>query len=237
MRPIIKPESLLIIFITLLLCAACAEPEGDTALDSTTYKAPDIREVIDPRSEEYLQQMITEERFSGVALVMKAGTLVHAKGYGNATADTANTIETEFHVASITKQFTAVAVLQLVDNGIVNLDVAVNEYLPQRYRSSKWKNVSIHHLLSHSSGIPDYALTMDYYEVVDGFCLGDTVDGMVKESMTKDLEFDPGTKFSYSNFGFTLLGFVISRSVARLVHLFESQAKHKTKQMCGASQE
>ena len=213
MHPITKPNSLLI-FFSALLCAACSGPEGDTTLDATTHKVPAIREVIDSRSDEYLQQMVTEERFSGVALVMKAGTLVHAKGYGNATDETANTIETAFHVASVTKQFTAVAILQLVDNGMVSLDVSANEYLPRQYRSPKWENVSIHHLLSHSSGIPDYALTRDYYDVVDGFCLGDTVDGMVKEAMTKDLEFEPGSRFSYSNIGFTLLGFVIENQTS-----------------------
>ena len=77
------------------------------------------------------------------------------------------------------------------------------------YRSPKWDSVTIHHLLNHTSGIPDYAVTRDYYEGVKGFCLGNTVHVMVKEAMAKDLEFKPGSNFSYSNIGHTLLGFVI----------------------------
>jgi CubicO group peptidase (beta-lactamase class C family) len=213
MHPINRLNTALTVF-SMLLCAACSGPEGDATLNTPTQTAPAIQEVVDPQSEKYLQQMVQEERFSGVALVMKAGTLIHAKGYGSATDEMDNTVDTAFHVASVTKQFTAVAILQLVESGTVNLDTSVNEYLPQQYRSPKWESVNIHHLLSHSSGIPDYALTRDYYEVVDGFCLGDTVDGMVKEAMTKDLEFEPGSEFAYSNIGFTLLGLVIENQTS-----------------------
>lgn len=208
MRELEKLNSPLII-CSVLLFAACSGPEGDEAHGTSTREVPLIREVVDSRFDEYLQDMMTDEHFTGVALAMKSGILIHAKGYGNATGKKENTVATVFHVASVTKQFTAVAVLQLVEKGMVDLDVSVNEYLPRKYQSSKWKTVSIHHLLSHSSGITDYALTRDYYDVVDGFCLGDTVDGMVKEAMTKELEFDPGSRYSYSNIGFTLLGFVV----------------------------
>lgn len=161
-----------------------------------------------------MQEMVKDEHFSGVVLVMSEGEIVHANGYGNATSETQNTVTTALHVASVTKQFTAAAILQLVEKGVVELEVSVNEYLPQHYRSPRWDSVTIHHLLSHTSGVPDYAVTRDYYNVVDGFCLGDTVDGMVKEAMTKDLEFEPGSKFSYSNIGFTLLGLAIENQTS-----------------------
>lgn len=168
-----------------------------------------IQEVTDVRFDSFIEDMMKHEHFTGVALVMRDGRILHAKGYGKASASTTNTIDTKFHVGSITKQFTAAAVMQLVEKGSVKLDESINTYLPRRYRSPKWNAVTIHHVLSHSSGIPDYAVTRDYYQVVKGFCLGDTVDGMVKEAMRKDLEFAPGSKFSYANLGYTLLGFVI----------------------------
>ena len=203
-----------LIIFNMLLCAACSGPEGDATLKTSTEKVSAVREVVDSRSERYLQQMVEEERFSGAALVMKAGTIIHAKGYGSATDETDNTVDTVFHVASVTKQFTAAAILQLVERGMVTLATSVNQYLPEQYRTPKWESVKIHHLLSHSSGVPDYALTRDYYDVVDGFCLGDTVDGMVKEAMTKDLEFEPGSNYTYSNIGFTLLGLVIENQTS-----------------------
>ena len=194
---------------TILLCAACSGSGHDAAPEKTAQETQVNQEVIDPRSDAFLQRMIQDEHFSGVALVMRDGKIVHAKGYGNATKEKKNTVTTRFHVASITKQFTAAAVLQLVEKGKLDLDVSINDYLPHRYRSSKWKGVKVHHLLSHTSGVPDYAVERDYYSVVKGFCLGDTVDGMVREAMAKDLEFQPGSRFSYSNIGYTLLGFAI----------------------------
>ena len=198
--------------VMALVCAACSGT--DNVFEAPTEEPSIEHEVVDIRSEAFLQDMVTDQRFSGVALVMKGGKVVHAKGYGNATSENKNTVGTVFHVASITKQFTAAAIMQLAEKSVVDLDTSVNEYLPERYRSPEWDDVSIHHLLSHTSGIPDYAVTRDYYDVVDGFCLGDTVDGMLKEAMEKDLEFEPGSQFSYSNTGYTLLGMVIENQTS-----------------------
>jgi CubicO group peptidase (beta-lactamase class C family) len=99
--------------------------------------------------------------------------------------------------------------MQLVEKGALKLDDSINIHLPRQYRSAKWDAVTVHHLLSHTSGIADYAVTRDYYQVVNGFCTSDTVDGMVKEAMAKDLEFVPGSKYSYTNLGYTLLGIII----------------------------
>lgn len=198
-----------LIGLAALLAAACTGPTNEPTTEKSAVATGEIQKVTDPDFEAFLQQMVAEERFSGVALVTRGGQTVHASGYGNATADARNTVDTVFHVASVTKQFTAAAIMQLVEKGLVDLGKSVNEYLPEQYQSPKWQPVSIHHLLSHSSGVPDYAVTRDYYDVVDGFCLGDTVDGMVREAMNKELEFIPGTRFTYSNIGFTLLGLVI----------------------------
>jgi D-alanyl-D-alanine carboxypeptidase len=120
--------------------------------------------------------------------------VIHAKGYGMANNTAKNNINTKLHVASITKQFTAAAIMQLVEQNKINLKESINEFLPSQYRSDKWEVVNIHHLLSHTSGIEDYAVTRDYYNVEKGFCLGNTVDGMIKEAMSKELEFSPGSQ-------------------------------------------
>ncbi len=160
-------------------------------------------------SEQFLQEMIAEERFSGVALVMRGANVVHARAYGPASPGAANRLDTAFHVGSVTKQFTAAAILKLVDQDVLDLDSPVNDYLPEQYRSDKWSSVTVRHLLSHTSGIPDYAESRDYYEVVDGWAFGTTVEGMIREAMGKELQFAAGTDFFYSNIGFTLLGEII----------------------------
>jgi CubicO group peptidase (beta-lactamase class C family) len=184
-------------------CTGAVTEEPTGAIDSA------LKETVEPRVEAFLQEMVEEEHFSGVALVARDGIVIHAKGYGVSARDAINDVNTAFHVASVTKQFTAAAVLQLVDAGALSLDESINAYLPEQYVTPNWNDVRVRHLLSHSSGITDYAVTRDYYDVVDGFCLGDTVDGMIREAMSKDLEFAPGAMYSYSNIGFTLLGEII----------------------------
>lgn len=173
-------------FVLLAGCTGDVTPEAPGETDSVMI------EVVDPRIDGFLEEMVDQEHFSGVALVTRGGDVVHAKGYGSASGGNLNNVNTAFHVASITKQFTAAAIMQLVEAGTVDLDESIIVYLPEQYHTPTWKDVHVHHLLSHSSGIIDYAVTRDYYDVVDGFCLGDTVDGMIREAMTKDLEFAPG---------------------------------------------
>jgi len=203
-----RHRNLLFAYLLLANGAGNASPELSNALDSV------LVEVVEPRIDEFLTKMVDEEHFSGVALVAKNGVVVHAKGYGLSDVGSPNNVGTAFHVASITKQFTAAVIMQLVEAKTLNLDSSINRYLPEQYRTPTWNNVHVHHLLSHSSGITDYAVARDYYNVVDGFCLRDTVDGMIREAISKELEFAPGTRYRYSNIGFTLLGEIIEELTA-----------------------
>ena len=202
------------VVLVVALGGGCSPSQNPSTIEDTSTDGGLVRETVDAQSEAFLQEMVKEEHFSGVALVMRRGEIVHARGYGRATSEKDNAVDTVFHVASITKQFTAAAIMQLVEAGSIDLETSVNEYLPEEYRSPHWANVTVHHLLSHTGGVPDYAVERDYYEVVDGFCLGGTVDGMLKEAMAKELEFEPGSKWSYSNIGFTLLGLVIENQTS-----------------------
>jgi len=166
-------------------------------------------EVVHQPTEQFLQEMVVGEHLSGVALVMRGKSTVHARAYGPATLNSANRLDTIFHVASLTKQFTAAAVMHLVAQNVIDLDGHINDCLPEKYRSDVWSSVRVRHLLSHTSGISDYAETRAYYEVVDGWAFGKTVDGMIREAMAKELQFEPGTDFHYSNVGYTLLGEII----------------------------
>ena len=137
-------------FICAVLAACSIQEPVDT-------RGTMVREVSNSRFDSYLQEMVTKEHFTGVALVMREGKILHAKGYGAATSARANDVDTQFHVGSVTKEFTAAAIMQLVEKGVLKLDGPINSYLPPIYRSAKWDAVTIHHLLSHTSGIPNYA--------------------------------------------------------------------------------
>ena len=120
----------------------------------------------------------------------------------------------------MTEKFTAGSIMKMVEEGKFNLESTMNYFLPEKYRSDKWKEVNIHHLLTQTSGIEDYALTRDYYVVEKGFCFGNTVDGMIKEAMEKETSFVPGSKFSYANIGYTLLGQIIEYSTGETYHSY-----------------
>ena len=206
------------IFLFVFLFSSCKNQEKETTNANISEKIEINVEVTNPPIEAFINKMIREEHFKGIILATKDNKVIHAKGYGLANDTIKNNINTKFHVASITKQFTASAIMQLLEQKKINLEESINTFLPSQYRSDNWEIVSIHHLLSHSSGIEDYALTRDYYVVEKGFCLGNTVDGMIKEAMGKELNFLPGSQFSYSNIGYTLLGQIIENITGEPFH-------------------
>jgi len=195
--------------IILLFLFSCKNNESETGNKFVAEEIELSKEITHPEIESLINKGINEEHFIGVVLVAVNDKIIHAKGYGMAQDGIQNRINTNFHVASITKQFTAAAIMQLLEQEKINLEESINEFLPTKYRSDKWNNLTIHHLLTHTSGIEDYAVTRDYYEVEKGFSLGNTVEGMINEAMTKELNFPSGTSFSYSNIGYTLLGEII----------------------------
>jgi D-alanyl-D-alanine carboxypeptidase len=204
-----KALNIILIFPLLFAC----ENKGNEASNKIETEEINLsKEIRHPEIDSLINNMISEEHFTGVVLVAVNDKIIHGKGYGMAQDGIQNRIDTKFHVASITKQFTAAAIMQLLEQKKINLEESINEFLPSQYRSDKWNSLTIHHLLTQTSGIEDYGLTRDYYEVEKGFCLGNTVDGMIKEAIAKELKFPSGSKFSYSNIGYTLLGQIIEKT-------------------------
>lgn len=153
-----------------------------------------------------VEQEIEDRQFRGAVLVVHDGKPILMKGYGSANVSGAPITEkTLFHIGSLTKQFTAVAVMQLIERGeIVSLDAKISRYLPPRYAENPiWKDVTIRQLLTHTSGIPnvpypDIGVPHRYSseEVIDLFA-------------NTPLDFEPGAYFNYSNSGYDLLGKII----------------------------
>lgn len=149
-------------------------------------------------------------QFNGAALVADNGKIVYEKGVGLANMEwnIPNTPDTKFRLGSITKQFTATLVLQLVEQGKIKLDGKLIDYLPD-YRKDTGAKVTIHNLLSHTSGIPSYTSLPGFFQNVSRNPF--TVDDFIKKYASGDLEFEPGTKFVYDNSGYFLLGAIIEK--------------------------
>ncbi len=147
------------------------------------------------------------QHIPGLAIAIQQGTNRHYEGYyGYANLEhhipvTANTV---FEIASVTKLFTAQAVLRLVQQGKVNLDNAIAHYLTDLPAS--WDAITIRHCLTHQSGIPNYTGVENYWEKHRHQKSHAEVLDLARN---RPLDFDPGTRYSYDNTGFYLLGMVI----------------------------
>jgi len=149
-------------------------------------------------------------QFNGAVLVADKGKVVFAKGFGMANMEweIPNQTDTKFRIGSVTKQFTAALIMQLVEEGKIKLDGKITDYLPD-YRKDTGDKVTIHQLLNHTSGIPSYTNQPNFFAEVSRNPY--SVADFVKKYASGDLEFEPGTKFSYNNSGYFLLGAIVEK--------------------------
>jgi D-alanyl-D-alanine carboxypeptidase len=153
----------------------------------------------------YVQMLMRERNIPGAAIaVVKNGKTVKMQGYGVASVEfnVPATPETVFEIGSVSKQMTAAGILLLVEEGKINLDEKISKYLPNTPEA--WKNVSVRHLLTHTSGIKSYSS-------LSGFELKRRLsrDDFIKELSPQPLDFETGSRYQYSNSGYNLLGYII----------------------------
>ena len=156
----------------------------------------------------YLNDLTEKEKFSGAILVSIKGEKIISKGYGmaNYELDVLNTSKTKFRIGSITKQFTAVAIMQLFEKGKLNLNDTLDKYIPDYPKGDK---VTIHHLLTHTSGIFNNTSAEDFMENI--IRKKYSLETLIDDFKYVPYDFEPGTKHSYSNSGYILLGYIIEK--------------------------
>lgn len=159
------------------------------------------------KADDYMKAWADPGRFSGTVLLAKGGNIVLRKGYGMADRDGkfANTPETIFRIGSTTKMFTAFSVLQLEEKGLLNVNDPVVKYIPEMPKA--WSAITIHQLLDHTSGIPDFATASSY----SNFQNLQHIEAALTEYAGKPLLNSPGETLRYSNSGYILLGRIIEK--------------------------
>ena len=164
---------------------------------------------LSPKFEEYLNNLAKSNRFIGSALVARDGKVLFSKGYGlaNVEFDVPNTPQTKFRLGSITKQFTAAAILLLQERGKLSVRDPICKYFEAC--PGAWSEVTIHHLLSHTGGIPNFTSFPDY---LPKMMMPVSTQEMIGRFKDKPLEFKPGAKWNYSNSGYFLLGYIIEKA-------------------------
>lgn len=161
-----------------------------------------------PKFDEYMTAL-SKQGFTGSVLVSRDGKVLFSKGYGmaNVELDAPNVPQTKFRLGSVTKQFTAAAILLLQERGKLSVTDPICKYVDNC--PAAWSEVTIHHLLSHTGGIPNFTSFPDY---MPKMMMPVTTQEMIARFKDKSLDFKPGEKWSYSNSGYFLLGFVIEKA-------------------------
>jgi D-alanyl-D-alanine carboxypeptidase len=160
-----------------------------------------------------LQRRATADEFTGTVLVAKEGKVLFGRGYGLADRRRGipNTLRTRFRIGSMNKMFTAVAILQLVEAGKVDLHAPLGRYLRDYPNEEVARKVTIHHLLTHTGGTGD--IFGPEFEANRSVLR--THADYVELYGERGLLFEPGSRWEYSNYGFILLGAVIEKVTGR----------------------
>src|ERR1043165_387146 len=178
--------------------------------------------------DKYVQSEIRTQQIPGLSVaVMNSGRIVLAKGYGLANVEHQVPVkpETIFQSGSMGKQFTATAVMMLVEEGKLSLDDKITKYFPDGPEA--WRNITVRHMLTHTSGMTDYPedfdLRRDYTE-----------DELYQRIKTIPLAFQPGEKWSYSNLAYVMFGILIHKVSGKFFGDFPHQRIFKPLEMSTA---
>jgi D-alanyl-D-alanine carboxypeptidase len=157
-----------------------------------------------------VEELAAEDQFSGALLIAQEGepTFEGAYGLADRSLEVSNRVDTPFNLGSMNKMFTATAILQLVEQGKLALDDRIVDHLPDYANEEAATTITIHQLLTHTSGLGDV--------------FSDAYDGMPKDRLQTPedwlplfvdapLQFEPGAQFQYSNAGYVVLGLLLER--------------------------
>jgi CubicO group peptidase (beta-lactamase class C family) len=149
------------------------------------------------------------DHFRGAVLVGLDGKIIFEKPYGPADEEwnVPNSPRTKFRIASLTKQFTAACILLLQERGLLKVQESISKYLSGL--PGAWRAVTIHQLLTHTSGVPTPDYGSEQYAKTQR--AGATPQELVGLVASRPLDFTPGTKWNYSNTGYILLGMLIEK--------------------------
>jgi D-alanyl-D-alanine carboxypeptidase len=156
----------------------------------------------------YIASYVREKGLVGLSVaIMRDGETVFAKGYGLRRLESSSPVDanTSFAVGSVTKQFTCACILLLAEEGRLSVDDPVGKYFPNLTRAN---DITLLDLMNHAAGYPDY-YPLDFVD--RRLSRPITFDGLLKDYAIAKLDFEPGSRFSYSNTGYIILGGVVEK--------------------------
>jgi CubicO group peptidase (beta-lactamase class C family) len=228
-KPFMMNRLLLILFSFILLqgISSCGE-QGEkktpirkskiAKLDSTGKFVIDTTAPLDAdqqvkaaKVDQLMKRLYQTHQFNGAVLVGEEGKILYknAFGYANFATKAPLSIHSSFHLASVSKQFTAMAVMMLKEEGKLNYDDDIRKYIPE----IPYEGITIRHLLNHTSGIPNILNYIpNYMNFWDSCEIARNHDVAYMLGFHKpSLSFKPGNRFSYNNTGYVLLALIVER--------------------------
>jgi CubicO group peptidase (beta-lactamase class C family) len=192
----------------VVLLLACTLVIQRNAQPQTHPSDPSFSEAV-PSISSFLQEQVSEGDLRGSVLVAVHGKILFEKGYSFADEEWGiqNTPTTRFRIASLTKQFTAACVLLLQERHLLSVNDPVSKYIQDL--PAAWQPITLHELLTHTSGIPNYAEMQEVEKTLNR--TGASPRQLVDLAASRPLEFKPGTQLKYTNTGYVLLGLVIEK--------------------------
>jgi len=173
---------------------------------------------------DYIATQMQRLHIPGVSLaIVRDGRVIKAQGYGFANLElkAPATKDTVYEIGSNTKQFTAAAIMMLVEEGKIHLDDSITKYFPEAPEA--WRGITIRHLLTHTSGIQNHVAVPHWLDVFKTNLAYETAparDELLKMFFKLPLEFQPGETWAYDNTGYYLLGIVIEGERQILLAIF-----------------
>ncbi len=162
------------------------------------------------RLDEIMKQYHTYNMFDGSVLVAENGKVIYKNAFGMANREwnIPNTTDTKFMLGSVSKPITAILMLIQVQKGLVSLDKTISDYIPE-FSKKNGSRITIRQLLSHTSGIPNYDITKDFFPKISRQNF--TRQEYIKLFMDSALAFEPGTRYYYSSWGYYTLGYIMEK--------------------------
>ena len=159
---------------------------------------------------EFVKKYYDMQLFNGSVLVAENDKVIYKNGFGYANMEwkIPNKPDTIFRIGSVTKQFTAILILKLVEEGKISLDGKITDYLPD-YPKNQGDKVTIHHLLTHTSGIPSYTGLPNFFKDISRNPY--KPEELLSVFSEMEFEFEPGSEFRYNNSGYFILGAIIEK--------------------------
>lgn len=217
-----------IVFIGIVICLLAVLPDN-----LSRSALPHRNEFLSPKEESLLYRHLMHDKvsriddllnrypwFNGNIMVVKNHKVIYERsnGFANFQTRTPLTLESVFELASVSKQFTAIAILMLYERNLIDIDDPVSTYIPEL----PYQNVTIRHLLNHTSGLPNYMWVLENnWESVRLPSNEEMIQVLVSHS--PNVFFQPGRRYSYSNTGYALLASVVERVTGKSYSQFMRQ--------------